>query len=311
MIHGLAGGALWGLDTVILGVVLSMGIFSDTPQAAFLAPFVSTFLHDLASSVWMLGYMGIKKQCRATVQVFRTGSGRFIVLGAVLGGPVGMSAYVTAIQLIGPSYTAVISAMYPALGTLFAFLFLKERLKSVQIFGMALSIGGVVAMGYTPGAEVGTNIPLGITCAVLGCVGWALEAVVCAYGMRNPSVTNENALQIRQTVSALVYAVVILNFVRGWDLVGKAVSERSLGLICLSALFGTASYLCYYKAISKLGSSKAMALNITYSAWAIIYTLLILGVMPDVKSVVCALIIMIGSVIAAAEWKRQGKEERK
>ena len=57
MITGLSAGILWGLDTVILGIALVMTPFVSTEQAIFLAPFVSTFLHDACSSIWMLLYM--------------------------------------------------------------------------------------------------------------------------------------------------------------------------------------------------------------------------------------------------------------
>ena len=62
MIYGLLSGLLWGLDTVLLGIALAMSQFVSTEQAIFLAPFVSTFLHDTFSSIWMAIYMTIKKE---------------------------------------------------------------------------------------------------------------------------------------------------------------------------------------------------------------------------------------------------------
>lgn len=43
MLIGLAGGALWALDTVILGMALALPVFTGDPRAAILAPFASTF----------------------------------------------------------------------------------------------------------------------------------------------------------------------------------------------------------------------------------------------------------------------------
>ena len=90
MVTGLSAGILWALDTVILGIALAMTPFVSTEQAVFLAPFVSTFVHDFCSSLWMLIYMGIKKQYKNVIRALKTKSGKFIVLGALLGGPVGM-----------------------------------------------------------------------------------------------------------------------------------------------------------------------------------------------------------------------------
>ena len=86
MLTGLAGGALWALDTVILGMALALPVFTGDPRAAILAPFASTFLHDLCSSLWMLGYTGLRRQYKAVWQALRTRGGRFVALGALLGG---------------------------------------------------------------------------------------------------------------------------------------------------------------------------------------------------------------------------------
>ena len=45
------------------------------------------------------------------------------MLGALLGGPVGMTGYLLAIKYLGPAYTAIISSLYPALGALLSYLF--------------------------------------------------------------------------------------------------------------------------------------------------------------------------------------------
>ena len=74
-------------------------------------------------------------------------------------------------------------------------------------------------------------------------------------------------------------------------------------IIAAAALLGTVSYLCYYKAIARIGAAKSMALNITYSAWAIPFSLLLLGIMPDARGVVCAIVIIVGAITASTDFK--------
>lgn len=304
MFSGLTAGILWGLDTVILGVALAMSEFVSTEQAVFLAPFVSTFLHDACSSIWMLIYMGIKKQYKNVIRALKTRSGKFIILAALLGGPIGMSGYVAAINFIGPAYTAIISSLFPALGAFLSYIFLKEKMTPLQLCGLLVSIVGVIVLGYTPGGiPEGSNLLLGFGCAILCCVGWAAEAVICAYGLKDPDITDEHALQIRQLTSAIFYGVVILNVLRGWRFTVGLVPTTCTAVIALSALFGTASYVFYYKAIVKIGAAKAMALNITYSAWSIVFALILLHTLPDVKSIICGVVIVLGSIVAAADIK--------
>lgn len=299
MITGLSAGIFWAADTVILGIALAAAPFVSTRQAVFLAPFVSTFLHDLCSSVWMLIYMGIRREYGNVIKALKTRSGKFIILGALFGGPIGMTGYVFAIKYLGPTYTAMISAIFPALGSFLAHIFLKEKMKPIQMAGFAVSITAMVLMGYAPGGTEILNPGLGFACALLCVCGWAVEVVICAYGMKDPDVSNEHALMIRQFTSAFFYGAVILNVVRGWGFAADVVCTQAFGIILISAFFGTASYLCYYKTIRTLGPSKGMALDITYSAWSVPIAFLLLHTVPDRKSILCGVLILAGSLVTA------------
>lgn len=302
MIYGLLSGILWGLDTVILGVALAMTPFISTEQAIFLSPFVSTFLHDIFSSIWMVIYMAFKKQIKKTIRVANTRSGRFIMLGALLGGPVGMTGYLLAIKYIGPAYTAIISSLYPAMGAFLSYIFLKEKMKPISILGLCISISGIIILGYSPGGEV-TNLLLGFIFALVCVIGWSSEAVICAYGMKEDEITPDQSLQVRQLTSAVVYGFLIIPIVKGIKFTFNILPTNSTGIIMLTALVGTASYVFYYKGIRKVGATKAMSLNITYSAWSIVFSVILLGNSIDVKSIICCIIIIIGSVMAAGDVK--------
>lgn len=300
--YGLLSGILWGLDTVILGIALAMTPFISTEQAIFLAPFVSTFLHDVCSSIWMAIYMVIKKQTKKTIKAANTRSGRFIMLGALLGGPVGMTGYLLAIKYIGPAYTAIISSLYPAIGAVLAYVFLKEKMKLVSIIGLLISISGIIVLGYTPGGEV-ENLALGFAFAMLCVIGWASEAVICSYGMKDNEITPEQSLQVRQLTSAVVYGFLIIPIVKGIGFTAGIITNSATIVILLAALAGTTSYVFYYKGIHKIGATKAMSLNITYSAWSIVFGIILLGNSVDFKSIFCCIIIMVGSIMAAGDIK--------
>ena len=302
MFYGLMSGILWGLDTVLLGIAIAMTPFIETEQAIFLAPFVGTFLHDLFSSIWMAIYMMFKKQISNTIKAAKTRSGRFIMLGAILGGPVGMTGYLLSIKYIGPAYTAIISSLYPAVGAFLSFIFLKEKMKLSSIIGLFLSIAGIIALGYAPGGEV-NNLAIGFLFALMCVIGWASEAVICAYGMKEEEITPEQSLQVRQLTSAVIYGFLIIPIVKGIRFTTQVVPNTTTIIILLTAFAGTASYVCYYKGIYKVGAIKAMSLNITYSAWAIVFGVILLGNSLDLKSIICCLCIMIGSVMSSGDIK--------
>lgn len=310
--YGLAAGLFWGLDTVIIGIALAMSPFLDTKEAIFLSPFISTFVHDFFSSIWMLGYMGVKKQYENVFIALKSRSGKFIVLAALIGGPIGMTGYVLSIKYIGASYTAIISSLFPALGAFFSYIFLKEKMKPYQLVGLAVSILGVIALGYTPSGTAGDNILIGIVFALVCVVGWASEAVIIAYGLKDPNISDDQALQIRQITSALFYAMIILPLLGGWGLTLDIFTKSTVFFIMASAVFGTASYLCYYRAIGRIGASKAMALNITYSAWAVLFGVIFLSEKLTPNDIFFGLIIIGGSIVAAADLKEMfGSKSKK
>lgn len=311
MAYGLLAGFFWGLDTVILGIALVMSPFLSTEQAILLAPFISTFIHDFCSSLWMLCYMGIKKESKKILTALKTRSGKVIVLAALMGGPIGMTGYVLSISYIGAAYTAIISALFPGVGALLSYIFLKEKMKGYQLAGLTASILGVIALGYSPGGNESTNILLGFLFALMCVIGWASEAVIIAYGLKTQEISDRLALQIRQMTSAIFYGAIIIPVVRGWSFTIFILSTKTAAIILLAALFGTASYLFYYKAINKIGASKAMALNITYSAWSIVFGAIILNEEVSLRSVIYALIIVCGSVTAAANLEEIVKFKKK
>lgn len=304
MKYGLMSGCLWGLDTVILGIALTMVPFIGTAEAIALGAIVSSALHDVFCALWLLLYMGVRGRLKDTLAALKTRSGKVVMLGALLGGPLGMTGYVIAINNIGAGYTAIISSFYPAFGTLMAVLLLKEKITAGRLIALFVALGGIIAMGYlSADTTVTGDATIGLIAAIVTVVGWGSEAVLCAWGMRDDAVDNETALQIRETTSALVYVFVILPIFGAWMFTWTSLPTFGVGVVALAALAGTASYLFYYKGIATIGAAKGMALNISYSAWAVLFGLILLGTVPGPVEIICCVAILCGTILAACDWK--------
>ena len=306
MFAGIIAGMTWALETVVLGIALGMSPFCSTEQAIFLAPFVSTFLHDACSAIWATAYNASRGNLGNVLRAFRTKSGKWVSAAAIIGGPVGMTGYVLAVNYMGASIGAVASAIFPAIGSILAYIFLKEKMKWHQWLFLALTLLGVYGLSYSPNLDI-RNFWLGLVGALMCSFGWGIEAVVLAKCLTDPEVTDEYALQIRQTTSALTYGLVILPVLKGWGFTAQLFTGSTgwlLPVIAAAALFATVSYLFYYKAISQIGASKAMALNVTYSAWAIVFTVLILRDTSALTplTVLCAAVVLVCGIFAAADF---------
>lgn len=301
MIPGFAAAITWALDTVIISVALGQPVFAATAEAAALAVFTSTFLHDASSSLCAFGYMAIRRKLGAAWRVLRSRDGLVIIGAAIIGSPVGMTGYVLAINNIGPSYTAAISSFFPAFAALLSRVFLKEKMHWYQYAGLIVCIIAVVVLGWTPVESVPGNWTVGIIGALVCVFGWGTEAVVINWGLKNSDADNEVCMIMRQTTSALVYALIILPIVGGWESALQIVQSSAMPIIFIAAFIGMLSYVVYYKAIDILGAAPAAAINITYSAWAIPISMALTSEQPTLRGVICALFIIAGAIAAATK----------
>ena len=309
MIAGILAGVTWALETIILGIALAMTPFVSTEQAIILAPFVSTFLHDSFSAIWATIYNAVKGNLKNVWNaVVKRKGGKFVILAAVIGGPVGMTGYVLAVNYMGASIGAVASAIFPAIGAVLAYFFLKEKMQWYRWVFLIATLLGVYGLSYSPQLEI-TDFWMGFAGALMCSFGWGIEAVILAKCMQDPEIKDEYALQIRQTTSALVNGLIVLPIVKGWGFTVDLFATKEMGIliltIAIAALFATVSYLFYYRAISQIGASKAMALNVSYSAWAIVFTIVFLRDMSVLTptTIICTFVVLVCSILAAADFK--------
>lgn len=307
MISGVLAGMTWAIETIVLGIALAMTPFVSTEQAVFLAPFVSTFLHDTFSAIWATIYNGVRGNLNNVWKAIKKKGGRFVIVAAVIGGPVGMTGYVLAVNYMGASIGAVASAIFPAIGAVLAYIFLKEKMQWYRWILLIVTLFGVFGLSYSPELDI-HDFWLGTIGALMCAFGWGIEAVILAKCMQDPEVKDEYALQIRQTTSAIVNGTIILPVLRGWGFTVNLFTSDTgwlLPTIAIAAFFATISYLFYYKAIATIGASKAMALNVSYSAWAIIFTVLILRDMSVLTpiTIICTVVVLVCGILAAADYK--------
>lgn len=306
MIAGIIAGITWAVETIVLGIALSKSAFIETDQAVLLAPLVSTFLHDAFSAIWACMYNAFRGNLFGVIKALKTKSGRFVAIAAIIGGPVGMTGYVLSVANMGASIGAVASAVFPAIGAVLAYFFLKEKMQWYRWLFLIISLLGVYGLSYSPEINI-TNFWLGFIGTLMCAFGWGIEAVLIAKSVQDDSVTDEIALQIRQTTSALTYGIVILPFLKGWRFTISLFHGTGslIPIIACAALFATASYLFYYRAISQIGASKSMALNITYSAWAVVISIIFLHdySLLNPVTIICTAVVLIFGILAAADYK--------
>ena len=296
MTYGVRAAIFWAAETLLLNQAMAAGYLAGI--SAIQAALLAAALHDCLSAGYLLLYLSRNQQIRTLGKAICSPGGRNVMLAALLGGPVGMSCYLLAIQLSGASTATSVSAVYPAIGAGLAFLFLKERLHGYQLAGLFLCVGGTVILGIRAGEQ---RNAAGFLFAVLCAISWGSEAVISSGGMEKSHIPEEFAMTIRQITSAAVYMLVICPLANVSRMIPDTIGSLSFAVLLLGACAGTMSYLFYYKAIRRIGPSKAMACNITYTVWVLLFEAVLLRSIPDARLMLCAVMIAAGAALAAYE----------
>ena len=125
---GICVGIAWGLDGVLMGRVGLNRSFSDSAYALSLgisqfsfdfSPLVTAFFHEGFCFVWVALFLIFKKQFKHVFYLlFKTKKGKAAAVAALVGSPIGMSAYLLGIKYASAPYASSISVIYPGIGAI-------------------------------------------------------------------------------------------------------------------------------------------------------------------------------------------------
>lgn len=301
--RGLLSGATWGLDVVLMGMVLGLTPFTNN-MSIFAAPLVGACIHDGFAALWLFIYNVINGKWRDYARTLKTRPAKIVILAAILGGPIGMSGNFLGIYFAGASYSAAITASYPAIGVILGAIFLKEKISRRVGTGIILAVIGSFIVGFIP--PNGSNYPhfyLGIVFAVISSIGWALEGVMSTYGM--DLVDSDIAIGIREAASFFVYIVAILPLVGGftYQVLTDSFAAPTGWYIAAVALVGGSSYLFWYRAMNIIGVSRTMGLSVTSALWSVIFGWLLNNLSITPNLIIGVVIITLGTILTIGNPK--------
>ena len=301
MLNGLLSGIFWGADTSLMGYYFSM--YSIYFMVPLLFPIFITFIHDMVSALLINISILITGRLKAVITDIKKAKSKYIWLGSLLGGPIGMCSFILAIEYAGPAITAIISSIYPAVGLFFAYIFLKEKRKTYQVVALFIAIAFIIALGFIDEGHTNRSV-MGIIFALVCACAWGSEAVLCSYGMKSGEISNLSAICIRQNLSMITYGTLMtLYFV--FFQYGESIDfNSSLAYVGMAAIFGSTSYYCYYRALATIGVSRAMALNISYTAFSAIFSYLLFGIELTISQMLIGFCIVVSGLISAYDFEK-------
>lgn len=301
---GLLAGALWGADGVLMGIYFDK-ILIEGSFSILVISIIVACMHDGLAAVWIFLKNLANGKAYLYKQILISKASRPLILGSILGGPVGMTGNLLGIQLAGASYTSAITASYPVLGAVLGVIFLKEKVTPIGFIGIVLAVLGAITVGYNP-PEGGVSIYfyIGIFCSILAVVGWALEGVISTYCMKY--IDSDIAIGIRELSSASTYLIIIgILIILGHKFLISYVNYQYLWVIVLASIIGAFSYLCWYRSMKSLGVSIAMSLNVTYALWSVFFSFILVGLKLTSTLIIGVSIITIGTILTIRGMKNK------
>lgn len=291
--NGLFSGLTYGIYSTL--VMVASGYNPLVSAAGFLAaPFVSSGLNDLFAGIWLLFYNAKHGRLKELSRTLKTKPGQMLVIGFLLGGPVANGAYLVGLAMAG-AYAIPISATCSLFGSLFAWIFLKQRPTKRVVFGMLLCVVGAIIINWVK-PEGAPNFTLGIVCALIAAVCWGLEGVFSSFG--GAMIDTDVAVNLRELISGLVVLILIVPLVGGLKLLGGTMTAGiPIMWLVLSGLSAAASFVCWYKANSMVGCAIGMSLNVTYAFWGVLFCVLFLGQILTTTIVIGSIVIVLGAII--------------
>ena len=216
---------------------------------------------------------------------------RFLALGAFNSAiPFALFAY--AALSITAGLASILNATVPLFGALVAWLWLRDKLTSLQWLGLAIGFGGVLwlsadSASFKPGGD-----------------GWAIAAGLMAslsYGISG-NLAKRYFAHVRPlavaTGSQIAAAVLLLPFTFFYFPAVMPSAIDWFALISLGVFCTGVAYALYFRLIARVGPTKTMAVTFLIPAFAIVWGMVFLA--ERVTSVMlggCA-VILIGTALA-------------
>ncbi|WP_324022829.1 DMT family transporter [Pasteurella multocida] len=294
-ILGLSSGFLWAISGIVYQILYNNFPNLDT----LLFSIFILFFIEFISLVTISSYLYKNKKFPSINK-----NNYFAIFSGLLGAPIAMFCYLKAIQIIGVNYAAAISSTYPILAALLSIKINKENKENVILFTSLILITILLNI------ELESDISItGIFLAIFVYISWASEITLSSYAMHNKKNKAEDIYFIRQLFSVLGYIIVILYTILTTDNMKNIETIENIDynntylviLVISLTISSGLSYFLYYKAIEILKPIRAMALNITYTAWSIILSHILIIDRIDIKSILTCFIIFTFVTILSKE----------
>ena len=290
---------LWGLGYLPMAVVwgvepfLSFPWFTGSEGYLISGVIISGTQAIIFAAVLLFfwaGFNGKLKESVKTIVHFKIS--KWLLLGALFGGPLGVYGATIAIGYIDANFAAAMGLLSAVTGTVLGRIIYKERISKKTVAGMALLIlGGVFVLNPAQMIENMQNSTDGVIYGYLGCImviiGMGIEGIFASKALEVTD--SDSSSPVRYFWEAVLWVVIVFPLV-------AVISDAGLFLDALVASWTSGPFLfwtflaamtlglCYaalYRGYSLLGVGRTLSMTAFYVPVEIVAMLALMGVIPS------------------------------
>lgn len=182
------------------------------------------------------------------------------------------AAQVVGLRGASAAVGAIIGATSPVYSAALAAFFLKERLRSAQIAGLLLALGGVSAIALA-GPAVGDTTPVGAFLMFAGAFAYSVYTVL---GKRHAA-SSLSVLAVSTWLGALPLMAIALVVERPVRAIAGAGLSAWGGLLVLAALPTALAVLWFFALVARIGAARASLILYLVPVFGLVQSRLLLG----------------------------------
>jgi len=195
------------------------------------------------------------------------------------------------LNLVSPTVSAVIIATIPVFTPVAAYFFLSERLKLLNILGIAISFFGILAMIFDINLNLSASLP-----GLLLLFGAVVSAVI--YGIMLKRLTafyHPMTVVWAQNIIGMVYFIpVVIIFERDRLQVSDINTSLVLNLALLGILASSIAYVFFIHSVKILGIAKANVYTNLIPVFAAIFSYFMIGEIITFDKIIAILFVIAG-----------------
>ncbi|RYG40550.1 MAG: DMT family transporter [Chitinophagaceae bacterium] len=292
----------------LLSIILIVTIWGSASAVTKLAvddipPYIFAFLRNAVAAACLLPYFLIRR--RKNSSLYPPLPRKKVVLMGLTGITFFYLFFNLSLYYTTASAGALIQGFIPAAIILLSILFLKERLRPLQIGGIALSVIGVIMIGFIGSFAGARNAILGNTLMIFAVIFWGFYTII------SKSLEKFDAVQLTATSTTIgtigLIPAVVFELIRHPELPTISMTDW-LSILYLGIFSSAVCYILYNKVLKVLsGVQVGNFMNFDPVVGAIL-AISFLGEKITVWQIAGAILVLVGVFLTSRKGKKNEPE---